>query len=175
MSFTPGQIVAQDATNFRALGTLHRGRIHPEIYRALSTSEHLAIVDQVDEDGGVWVYHVDKKPDGWDKPSEGRVLRRVKFPAAELRSWPIQPADPLRAWTRAREACERDERPQYLPGIFDCQIWVYQCAELLEPTPSQKAKAELAARGVNYMEQAMRVYGGKALGMLSSIYPARPS
>jgi len=165
-SFAPGQIVANDATNFRALAVQHRGRIHPEIYRALSGAEHLMIVDCVEGDD-VWVFHVDKKPNGWESIGDGRVLRRVKVPAAELRVWPIQPTDLPKCWETAREQCERDVRLQYIPGVFDCQIWVYQCAGLIELTPSQKAKAELTARGVNCVEQAMRIYGGKAMSFLS--------
>lgn len=171
MSFIPGQIVAQAAHNFRAQAIQHQGRIHPEIYRALSKAEHLMIVER-EEGTDVWVYHVDKKPDGWDQPADGRVLRRVKIPTSELRPWHVQPVDPVSTLARAIAQCEQDLRPQYIPAIFDCQTWVYQCAELTDLTPSQQAKAELTARGVNYMEQGMRLYGGRIWDFIA---PTRPS
>ena len=124
------------------------------------------IVDRVEGDE-VWVFHVDKKPDGCSQPSDGRTLRCSKVPAIELRIWHLQPSDPVKCWTTARTQCENDHRTQYIPGVFDCQVWVYQCAELTEPTPSQKTKAELTDRGVNYMEQAVRLYGYKALAFLA--------
>lgn len=149
----PGCIVANDATFFRTNAEKHKVKLAPCVYAAMSTAEHLMIVDQVENDH-VWVYHVDKKPDGLDKPHDGRTLRRTRVPVAGLRMWHVQPSAPEDALAKARVKHDGNFRAPYFPGTFDCQTFVYSCAGITRSTPSQSAAMEAIANGVDLVGQA---------------------